>query len=190
MSASVFRAFAACSPGVESLLASELTALGATGESERGGVEFSGSRELLWRVLRESRLAESVRVRLRAFEARTFAELESGLARLPWHAYLDRGAFGAGRVRIDVTCKKSRLYHSDAVAERVEQVIAARLGQALVEHDGVGSQIHSIARVFVRILRDRVQVSVDASGERLHKRGYRVEVSRAPLRETLAAALA
>jgi putative N6-adenine-specific DNA methylase len=89
-----------------------------------------------------------------------------------------------------VTCRRSRLYHSDAVAERVQRVIAARLGG--VPSRGAPSESEpspAEPRVFVRIVRDRVQVSIDASGERLHRRGYRVDVVRAPLRETLAAAL-
>ena len=71
-----------------------------------------------------------MRVRLKPFRATRFAELERGLARLPWHAYLRVHA----APRISVTCHKSRLYHSDAVAARVRRVLQERLGSAEGEH--------------------------------------------------------
>jgi len=126
-----------------------------------------------------SRLAESLRVRVgRAFSATTFEELEARVERMPWAAFLGRGG-AAPRVR--VTCHKSRLHHSGAVGQRVLGRIRARLGLA----QGAGEQQ---ATVYVRVVRDRVQLSVDAAGELLHRRGYRSRIGEAPLRETLAAA--
>jgi putative N6-adenine-specific DNA methylase len=76
-----------------------------------------------------------------------------------------------------VTCRKSRLYHSDAVAER--------LGRAVdVSGDGGVRQLF-----VVRLFRDRCEISADSSGAHLHMRGYRQALGKAPLRETLAAAL-
>lgn len=164
-------------PGLERWLAEELEQLGVSGRLLRGGLEARGSLKHLWAVTLWSRLAESVRVRLKPFVATGFAELERGLARLPWHAYLRAHA----DPKISVACKKSRLYHSGAVTERTLRVIAEQRGPA---YPGQGCPT-----VFVRIERDIVQVSVDASGERLHRRGYRTHIGEAPLRETLAAAL-
>ncbi|MBN1611212.1 MAG: hypothetical protein JW940_31555 [Polyangiaceae bacterium] len=169
--------FTTVTPGLERWLEQELRALGVCGRVLRGGVEARCGIEQLWTVGVCSRLAESVRVRLKPFRATSFAELERGLARLPWHAYLRVHA----APRISVTCHKSRLYHSDAVAERSRRVLEERLGSAEPEH--------CRPRVFVRVDRDVVQASIDASGDRLHRRGYRRHIGEAPLRETLAAAL-
>jgi putative N6-adenine-specific DNA methylase len=169
--------FATVTPGLERWLDLELQALGVSGRVLRGGVEARASIEQLWAVSVWSRLAESVRVRMKPFRATSFAELERGLARLPWHAYLRHQA----APRVSVTCHKSRLYHSDAVAERTRRVLERGLGSAGAEH--------RCPTVFVRIDRDVVQASIDASGERLHRRGYRKHIGEAPLRETLAAAL-
>jgi putative N6-adenine-specific DNA methylase len=169
--------FATVTPGLERWLDRELQELGLCGRVLRGGVEARGRIDQLWTVSVWSRLAESVRVRLRPFRATSFAELERGLARLPWHAYLRAHA----APQLSVTCHRSRLYHSDAVAERARRVLEALLGLPQAEP--------SCPTVFVRIDRDVVQASIDASGERLHRRGYRKHIGAAPLRETLAAAL-
>lgn len=177
-----FAHFAACAPGIEPLLEAELTALGLPGKAVLGGVEGRLTLEQLWRLHSCSALTESVRVRLKAFDATSFAVLEEAAAKLPWHAYLRPER----PLSLAVVCQKSKLYHSDAVAERVRRVIAMRLRvDALPEpaSDQVPQQVH------VRVVRDRVTVSIGASGERMHKRGYRTRVEVAPLRETLAAAM-
>lgn len=174
-----YRIFAGITPGLEPLLLDELKALIPDSKlvSMDGGVELAGPPGALWRVALSSRLAETLRVRLgKPFEARTFEELVERAGRLPWNAYLPRGG---ALPRVQVTCKRSRLYHSDAVAERITAVLTERLG--CTEDPGE-------ARVYVRLRNDRCQLSVDAAGEPLHRRGYRKHVSEAPLRETLAAA--
>jgi putative N6-adenine-specific DNA methylase len=182
MTDTIYRTFLAVAPGLERLLEAEVDAvLGTNAPRVRqltGGVEVHIDAEGLWRLARLGRLAESIRVRMgRRFPAHNFDELVTGLARLPWAAYVPRGS----RPEIRVTCRRSALYHSDAVADRVTKLLAERLGPA----DATGPDA---PRIFVRIVRDRAQVSVDASGERLHRRGYRTHIGVAPLRETLAAA--
>jgi putative N6-adenine-specific DNA methylase len=181
LSESTFAFFASCAPGIEDILAGELGELGLVVRATPGGVEGRGSLAALQSILHKSRIAESLRVRLRSFRATDFATLQRELARLPWHAYL---ASGAG-VEVSVTCHKSRLYHSDAVKERVLAAIARKLESAKP-----GLPTPAPPRIYVRLDHDVVQVSVGASGERLHKRGYRTHVVDAPLRETLAAAIA
>jgi len=179
--ATLYRLFVSITPGLEPLLAQELTDLGigAKQTSVTGGMELMGDRQCLWRLCRDSRLAESVRVRLGPpFAARSFDDLLAGLGRLPWAAYLQRGG---ALPEVRVTCHHSRLYHSGAVAQRVVQVLTDRVG--CQDQGGDAAD-----RVHVRLERDQVQVSVDASGELLHRRGYRLHVGQAPLRETLAAA--
>ncbi len=176
------RFFVASSPGLEPVLRQELSELGFAGEELEGGVELRGTTEDLWRTCLSSRVGESVRLRLKPFRAKDFDSLKAGLDRLPWHAYLPRDV----EVRVDVTCHRSRLWHSDAVAERALEVLAARRG---VRPTSDPANDATSMRVFVRLERDEVQVSIDASGERLHRRGYRTHVAEASLRETLAAAL-
>ena len=168
-------------PGLERLLQAELAELGLRSHPRRGGVEARGSTDQLWQVVLSSRLAESVRVRLKPFRAADFATLQKGLGQLPWHAYFRP----RDPIALRVSCQKSHLYHSDAVAERAFRVIASKLGSHLTR-PSAGPWVPT---AYVRIERDVVQVSVDASGERLHRRGYRTHIGGAPLRETVAAAL-
>lgn len=171
-----YEIFAAITPGLEAALAGELAELApqANCSVRRGGVELRGDREVLWRLCAHSRMAETVRVRIGRFEARDFATLEARLARLPWAAYLAREA----GVNVQVTARKSALYHSGAVSDRVMR--ALKRPTASPEEGGT--------RIWVRLVKDRVTVSVDAGGGLLHRRGWRRSVGRAPLRETLAAA--
>lgn len=171
--------FAACAPGLETLLLEELAELGLGGSVSPGGVELRVDAPGLWTLCWRSRLAESVRVRLKPFVARDFDVLTRELARLPWRAYLRAGDV----VHVRVVAHKSRLWHSDAVAERVLDVLRERVGV------GAAASAARAPSVHLRLTKDRVQVSMDASGERLHRRGYRSHVAEASLRETLAAAL-
>jgi len=173
------RLFVAVSPGLEPWLALELEEMGIRGSVVPGGIELRASAEKLWRLHHQCRLAESIRVRLRSFRARHFTDLSAGLTRLPWHAYLNPSL----SLKVQVTCHRSRLWHSGAVAERTLAVINRRLG--ISEPETTGNQ----QTVFVRIAGDIVQVSIDASGELLHRRGHRTAIGAAPLRETLAAAM-
>lgn len=167
----------------------ELRDLGICGHQAKGGVECSGSVETLWSVHQFSRLAESVRLRLRPFEAHGFPELEQNLRRLPWHAYLRKD----DPFTLSVTCQGSRLYHTEAISERVTRIIQTCLeGRAQTRADSPdepNAHVLPPQKLHVRVHRNLVQVSVDASGGRLHRRGYRTHVGDAPLRETLAAAL-
>ena len=176
-------------PGLEALLVAELNGLGVSGRLRptRGGAEVFASREELWTVALRGRIPESLRARIGGFQATDFAGLERGLARLPWAAYVPRGA----AVTVRATSTRSRLFHTGAVAERTEAAVRELVGGP---HRGGAAPTPASeppvdpAVVHVRLDRDRATVSVDASGELLHRRGYRGHVGRAPLRETLAAA--
>jgi putative N6-adenine-specific DNA methylase len=182
--------FAVTAPGLEQVCAAELAAYGIDGVAEDGGVGWRGELESLYRVNLWSRTASRVIVRAGEFRARTFAELERRAAKLPWARFIAEGA----AVQLRVTARKSKLYHSDAIAERFARVLAAQIGarteaevEVRVDDDddaGAGAQL-----VVVRFIRDVCTVSIDASGELLHRRGYRQAVAKAPLRETIAAAM-
>lgn len=178
MASTRYRIFAGVTPGLEDLLVDELGELGLQARPAVGGVELSGTAGAVWGVALRSRLAESVRVRVgREFTATSFTQLKEQVGRMPWAAFLQRGGPAP---RVSVTCHKSRLHHSGAVTQRVEQSIGQRLDLGDRE-PGEQPGVH------VRLRHDRVQLSVEA-GERLHRRGYRTRVGQAPLRETLAAA--
>ena len=134
------------------------------------------------------RIASRVLVRLDSFEAVSFAELERRARRVAWGTVVRAG----DTARFRVTCKKSRLYHSDAVAQRLADALSRTVpGVRIVEHGGdEESESEAPSTLFVvRFFHDRCLISVDSSGELLHRRGYRMETAKAPLRETLAAAL-
>jgi putative N6-adenine-specific DNA methylase len=181
--------FAVTAPGLAPLAAAELRALGlAPGAPEPGGVPFAGPREALYRANLWLRTASRVLVRVDEFRARAFYELELQAKHLPWERFLHPGQ----AVRLRVTCRKSKLYHSAAVAERVAGAIAARVGHAGTVHaaaaDDADDEGGAGALVVVRLLHDQCAISVDSSGALLHRRGYRLATAKAPLRETLAAA--
>ena len=180
--------FATAAPGLEPLVERELRALQVDDvRLDAGGVAFTGGRETVYRANLHLRTASRVVARVAEFGARGFPELVRQTKRQPWERYLNPKRL----IQLRVTCKKSRLYHSDAVAERVADGIERRLGIEGIE--GVkGSEDDDVAGaqlVTVRMAHDRCLLSVDSSGELLHRRGYREATAKAPLRETLAAAL-
>lgn len=190
-----FEVFATTAPGLESIAAGELKSLGLRGRPETGGVSFGGDLDSIYRANLELRTASRVLVRLGHFHASTFYELERRAKKLSWADFLP----ATGPVVVRATCRKSRLYHSDAVAERVLSAIARVAPSGLdlasaaddTPEESEESEVDERSRqIFVvRIVDDQVEISADSSGALLHRRGYRREVGRAPLRETLAAAM-
>jgi putative N6-adenine-specific DNA methylase len=183
--------FAIAAPGLGPTVERELRALSVDGvRTEAGGVAFTGGREAIYRANLHLRTASRVIARVGEFGVRGFPELVRQTKRQPWEHYLDPRR----PVHLRVTCRKSRLYHSGAVAERVAEGIAKRLGIEGIEavDGGKGSDEGDVSGsqlVIVRIAHDRCLLSVDTSGELLHRRGYREATAKAPIRETLAAAL-
>ncbi len=186
----IWSAFAITAPGIAPVTAAELTALGIPHEPPTAdGVAFSADFRTIALANLWLRTASRVIVRLGEFKAQGFAELEKGAAKLPWKQVLLPGQ----PVAVRVTCRKSRLYHSDAVAERVVRQIAKHFGVdtpvvRLTDSDDEDAPTDEAQRILVRIVHDMVTVSADTSGELLHRRGYRQAVAKAPLRETVAAA--
>ena len=183
-------------PGLEPLACSELAALGiAAMTDEHGAVLAKLSSRDVMRANLHLRTASRVVLRLADFKALSFADLERHAKRVPWDTIVTPGR----RVRFRVTCRKSRLYHSGAVAQRLMDALLKRVpavvhadasavlsGNAADgdDSDGAGEQLF-----IVRLFRDHLVLSADTSGELLHRRGYRLATAKAPLRETLAAAI-
>ena len=185
-------AYAATAPGLEPLVAHELAALGLSPAAETGGAAFRGPVESIWRANLWLRTASRVLVRVASFRAQAFHELERLARAVPWERYVTNGS----AVRFRVTSKKSRLYHTGGIAQRFGEAIEHRLGSGIIVGDSRSDENDedelegSAAQLFViRAFHDAFTVSVDSSGALLHQRGYRKAIAKAPLRETLAAAM-
>jgi putative N6-adenine-specific DNA methylase len=163
---------AVCAPGIEELCRSELAALNVSvRRTLRGGVEFSATDRQLYAANLWCRTANRIVVRVARFTATTFADLQQHTKEVDWSGWLADGT--APIVRASST--GSRLSHTDAIAERITTVVQRGDENGLL--------------VVARIMHDRVTLSVDSSGAPLYQRGWRGEQAKAPLRETLAAAL-
>lgn len=186
-----FDTFATTTPGLEELLGAELRRLGLDARvAEPGGVAFPATRDDLARALLWSRLANRITVRIASFRARTFPELERHAAKVGWDFVLDASV----RAHFRVTSRKSALYVERGIAERLERAVApitaaVRAPSAAEALEDDVTALPGVQRFVVRVLRDDFTISADASGALLHRRGYRLAVAKAPLRETLAAAL-
>lgn len=162
-------------------------------DGEPGGVGFDAWPGQLADALIRLDTANRITVRLASFRASAFRELERHADRVAWETVIPEGSV----VHFRVTSRKSRLYHQDAIAERLERsvlrrvprVSAVRSASAAEEREADLSRVPEVQRLVVRVFRDTVTVSADAAGASLHRRGWRQAVAKAPLRETLAAAL-
>jgi putative N6-adenine-specific DNA methylase len=168
------RAAAVCAPGLEQVCADEVTGLGCRPRpAGPGTVEFDATTRQLYAANVWLRTATRVVVRLATFRATDFARLQDAAAEIDWGTWIGSGM--APRFR--VTSRESRLYHTDAIAQRLHQVVGP---PSLGEPEQL---------FVVRIDRNTVIISADASGEALHHRPWRTDLGDAPLRPTMAAAL-
>ena len=154
-------------------MAKELRALGERPRVDDGGVAWEGDARSLMRANLWVRTASRIVVRIAAFRATKFHELERAAKRIVWNRFLRADSVPDFRV----TARKSKLYHSDAIAQR------------LANAAGATDRGNTKQLFVVRVVRDEFEISADSSGELLHMRGYRRATSKAPLRETLGAAL-
>ena len=168
--------FLSAPPGLEPWLLEEAKELGlANARSVPGGVECEGTWPDVWRANLWLRGASRVLVRLGSFRAAHLSTLDKRSRSLPWEEVLKPGT----PIVVEATCRASKIYHSGAAAERVRKAAIAKAGAVDQKEDSL--------KIFVRIEKDICTVSLDASGELLHKRGFKQSVAKAPLRETMAA---
>lgn len=179
--------FAVCSPGLEDLCAAELTALGLeAGPPRPGGAPFRGKLEACYRANLGLAAAARVLMRLADFRVRNWSDLTRRAQAVPWEALLKPGA----PVRVRVALRESNLKHSGSVGRAVLQAAEERMSRLGLEPpseadpEAADSQL-----ILVRGAGRRAVISLDSSGEHLHRRGYRRSPGQAPLREDLAAAL-
>ena len=176
---------ATCLFGLEKTLGAEIDALGLRRlETMDGRVIFEGALEDIPRANVGLRCAERVMIRLGAFAARSYTELFDGVKSIPWEDWI--GKFDAFPVKGH--CIKSKLYSIPDCQSIIKKAMVNRLSDAYgikwFAENGVKYQIEFF------LFKDTVSLMIDTSGVALHKRGYRPDAGAAPLRETLAAALA
>jgi putative N6-adenine-specific DNA methylase len=179
--------FAVTAPGLEPLCRAELNDLSlspAADADPEGGVAFRGKLHDGYTANLNLRTASRVLMRLVHFKATGFAALEKRLAAVAWELYL-RPQPTAG---IHVSARHSRLYHSGAVAQRLQDAVARRF-DGIGDPSGWAAEFSCPPRLYVRIVNDRFTLSLDTSGEALYRRGLKIATGPAPLRETLAAAV-
>lgn len=177
--------FATVPLGTEELTAAELARLGAEGISvTRGGVSFSGDLPLLYRSLLQLRTASRVLVQLGQFICRSPEELYDGIHSLPWGELLTP----AMTLAVDCTLRDSTITHSHFAALKAKDAIVDLLRDRTGSRPNIDTKSPDL-RVNLHIARNQCSVSLDASGEPLDRRGWRLDRNDAPLRETLAAAI-
>ncbi|CDH43961.1 MAG: bifunctional 23S rRNA (guanine(2069)-N(7))-methyltransferase RlmK/23S rRNA (guanine(2445)-N(2))-methyltransferase RlmL [Candidatus Competibacteraceae bacterium] len=177
--------FATAPAGVELLLAAELVELGAaTAQAARGGILFRGPLELGYRACLWSRTASRVLLPLAEFPAADAEALYAGIHDLPWENHLAPD----GTLSIEFNGSGPGIDHSHYGAQRVKDAIVDRFRARCGERPSIDSRQPDL-RIHAHWRNGQVTVSLDLSGDSLHRRGYREATVTAPLKETLAAAL-
>lgn len=178
--------FVVCSPGLKSLCKKEMTGLFPGNDSiteTTGGIEFSGKLSDCYRANLYLRSASRVLMRVDSFKASRFELFEKKMNAVDWELFLP----SACRIKTRVSIKKSRLYHSEAVAQRALNCLNNRTGRCMPEttdHHSPDEQT-----LFIRGHDDVFDLSLDTTGQGLYKRGIKTNVITAPIRENLAFAI-
>jgi putative N6-adenine-specific DNA methylase len=168
---------AVCTPGIEGVLSDELRSIGLKPQLPgRGGVSFTPTTRQLYLANRWIRTATRVLVRVGRFRATNWEQLVAGVEAIDWDGLLPHDK----PVHLRVSSTGSRLFHTGAIEERI---VGALRRPTSSEADDDAQLI------VVRAIHDELTVSLDSSGEALHRRTWRLATAKAPLRPTLAAAM-
>ena len=169
-----FEIFLAVPPGLEQSLLDEVKELDFPHtEVTPGGVTFQGTWPDVWRANLELRGATRVLARIGSLRVMHLAQLDKRAKKFDWSVFSPDVP-----LKVDVTCKRSRIYHAGAAKQRIEGALTAA-GLTLSPEAGMSLR--------ARIEDDLCTFSIDTSGDALHKRGHKEAVGKAPLRESLAA---
>jgi 23S rRNA (guanine2445-N2)-methyltransferase / 23S rRNA (guanine2069-N7)-methyltransferase len=181
--------FGTCPRNTEGLLLDELRSVGAADATEtRAGVAFRGTLPLAYRACLWSRVASRVLLRLASFSASSPDDLYEGVHRLAWEEHM--GAGGTLAVEVTTTVRQGPLaqLNTHFAEQRVKDAVVDRFREREGTRPGVDLARPDI-RINVHLTPTETIVSLDLSGEGLHRRGYRLEGGEAPLKENLAAAI-
>jgi putative N6-adenine-specific DNA methylase len=160
----------------------ELASLGVTAEAAAGGAKLEGDTQLVMRLCLLLGTASSLRIQISQFRCRALGELQRKASQLPWRDWL------AGRFPISLQSRsyRSRVYHTGGISERIYNAIGTAFGQApMLAKEG--DEI--VANINARFSEDVCTISLEATSTPLHRRGYRLDARKAPLREDIAHAL-
>lgn len=179
------RYFASCPKGLEGLLADELSALGATEcQLTVAGVSFLGTLSVAYRACLWSRLANRVLLPLADAPITSDQDLYDCAAAVPWQGYFPSTA----SIKISFVGTNKAIRHTGFGAQRIKDAIVDYFQTETGQRPAVDLQAPDI-QLHAALSKNRITLSLVLSGESLHRRGYRVKQTPAPLKENLAAAL-
>lgn len=175
-----------CFFGMEKMLATEIKNLGFEIEkTEDGRVTYRTGEDGIAKANMWLRCAERVNLKVAEFEARTFDELYENTKRINWSKYIPYGAqFPVSKA----SSIKSKLFSTTDVQAIVKKAIVDNLKKSYLESGRLKEDKEKYP-IYVFIHKDKVTLSIDTTGDALHKRGYREKANKAPIRETLAAGI-
>jgi putative N6-adenine-specific DNA methylase len=181
----MYRYFATVARGLEEVAAQELLSLGAIAvEPDFTGVHFQGNQRLLYRVNLWARTVFRVLMPIREFPCKSAQQLYKEVKNIDWRDYLTPEQ----TLAVDCTGGNQKLNHSHYSALQVKNAIVDQQSKKMGIRSDVDVEYPDV-RINLHIRHDQGIISLDSSGESLHRRGYRPAMGRAPLKESLAAAL-
>ena len=176
---------APCLFGIEGILGDELRRMGAENvRPQNGRVLFSGDEAMLARANIGSRYAERIQIHMGSFSAHTFEQLFQGVRALPWENWIGK----TDRFPVKGWSLNSALHSIPDCQSIVKKAVVERLREHY--HVSWFEETGALFQIQFTILKDEVSLLIDTSGAGLHKRGYRANAGGAPIKETLAAAIA
>jgi len=176
--------FATCPKGLEYLLRDELAALGADAREALAGVRFEGDMACAYGACLESRLASRILMPLAEFAADDAEALYVGVRGVDWSQHMTPDA----SLAIDATGSSGAITHSGFAAQKTKDAIADQFRERYEIRPTVQPERPDV-RLNLRLHKGRATLSLDLSGEPLHRRGWRREQGEAPLKENLACAM-
>ena len=184
----MYKIFLVVPPGLEQVAMQEVRQKFPQLSSSIGNeeLEFECDLDTIYKLNLNLRIPNRILVRFAEFDAKSFQDLFTQAVRLPWKQFLQKKS----SIQVRTTCHKSKLYHSDAVTQRIHQAIESNLGSKIPLVKGKQEFIDKNQQlIIVRNNHDHLTISIDSSGNPLYMRGYRDDSTKAPIRENLAAAI-
>lgn len=180
-----FDLFATAARGTEDLLASELADLGARRiRQDRGGVRFRANLYETLGICLWTRIAMRILYPVGVFDAGQTEEIYAAAMQVPWEQYLSI----ASTFAVEASIRGEEQHHSGFVALKIKDAVADRLRARLGARPNVDTRAPAV-RIVAHLARRALSLSLDLCGQPLNRRGYRIEPTMAPLKETLAAAI-
>ncbi|MGG1675189.1 class I SAM-dependent RNA methyltransferase [Neobacillus sp. NRS-1170] len=179
-----YELIATAAMGLEALVAKEVRALGYDCQVENGKVTYTGDESAIVRSNLWLRTADRIKIKVGEFKAFTFDELFEKTKALPWEQFLPEDA----EFPVIGKSVKSKLFSVSDCQAIVKKAIVERMKKHYKRNSWF-EESGALYRIEVALLKDVATITIDSSGQGLHKRGYRTDQGEAPLKETLAAAL-